>query len=364
MKRREHWPSHARKLRKKAEERISDGKYPESEIEDAERIPDAYSKAFALAEIYLRLCKAGMDGREVWEKALSTSQKIYPEWKREEILERMVSIGVRCGVDVSSFPDMLNERELRMKLLSKIIRLCDENGMERLWKLWMDRDEKDRYEMLRMMVHNGLPVERAIEMASELSEERVEMIVRYAEGRKDGKEREKEAIDIAPLKEGKAKFTMALYNTYKGKAGEVHYRSISRASALCYAFDLNLMLVNFPFRSAEECVERTVRNTRIGDGSEYLRELHRAGRFEIHESVDEIEGTIVATTPHPDPEKALDISEIRDGMVFLLGLGHDGLPKRILDDAEHHLEFTGKGASLETCTAMGVLACLLGSRLK
>ncbi len=364
MKRREHWPSYARRLRKKAEEQISAGKYPENEIEKSMEIPDSYSRAFALAEIYLRLCKAGMDGGGVWQKAISAAQKISPEWKREEILERMVSIGVRCNIDVSSFPDMLNERELRMKLLSKIIRLSDENEMETLWKLWENREEKDRYELLRMMVHNGLPIERAVEMASELSEERVEMIKRYAEGRKEAKKREKESIEVHPLNDGKAKFTMALYNTYKGKAGEVHYRSISRASALCYAFDLNLMLVNFPFRSAEECVERTVSNTRIGDGSEYLRELHRAGRFEIHESVDEIEGIIVATTPHPDPEKALDISEIRDGMVFLLGLGHDGLPKRILEGAQYHMEFTGKGASLETCTAMGVLACLLGSKLK
>jgi hypothetical protein len=56
--------------------------------------------------------------------------------------------------------------------------------------------------------------------------------------------------------------------------------------------------------------------------------------------------------------------EIEEGMVFLMGLGHDGLPEKVLENARHHLEFTGKRASLETCTAMGVLAYVLHIRRK
>ena len=130
------------------------------------------------------------------------------------------------------------------------------------------------------------------------------------------------------------------------------------------AVNLNLALIGFPFRSEKECVERTLSSTRIGDGAEYLKELHRAGRFCICSDVSEVDGEPVATTPNPSPKKEISLKEVREGMVFLLGLGHDGLPKRILDEAKYHLEFTGKRASLETCTAMGVLASMLHLRRK
>ncbi len=357
-----HWPSYARRLRKRAGERISSGEYPEEEIEKAMDIPDPYSRAFAITEIWYRLKVRGMPENDLWERAMEIASQIEPEWKKEEILEKMASKGIKAGKDVSSLPDMLEERELRMKLISKIIRLSDVENMDILWSIWSEKEEKERYEILRMMVHDGLSLEKALHMAAELSDERVEMIKRYAEGRGERKKKSERRVKIAPLGDFKPKYTIALYNTYKGKADDIHFRSIARASALCYAFDLNLALIRFPFKSAEDCVERSLSSTRIGDGAEYLKELHRAGRLFLYDSIDSMNGEIVATTPYPSPDKEIKIEDIREGMVFLLGLGHEGLPKNVLERADFHLEFTGKRASLETCTAMGVLAYMLGVR--
>jgi hypothetical protein len=39
-----------------------------------------------------------------------------------------------------------------------------------------------------------------------------------------------------------------------------------------------------------------------------------------------------------------------------MGLGSKGLPARLLREAPFHLELTGRNVSMETATAMGVLA--------
>ena len=361
----EHWPSYARRLRKGASEVIARGEFPDREVELAIGIPDAYSRAFALSSIFRELCDAGMDGNNIWEMALKSAADIEPEWKREEILERMASWGMKCGKDVNILPDMINDRELRMKLLSKLVRISDEKNMLNIWEKWSGRPEKDRYELLRMMVHNGFPGEMAVEMAGEISDERKEMMRKYVEGGgKPEKNGVRKEADVPALTGPEPAFTLALYNTYRGKASDIHFRSISRAAALSYAFDLKLALIGFPFSSEDECVERTISSTRIGDGSEYLKELHRSGRFSLHRDISELDGALVATTPNPSADKEMGLRELQEGMVFLMGLGHDGLPEKALKMAEYHLEFTGKRASLETCTAMGVLASMLYLRRK
>ncbi len=365
MKGKTHWPSYARRLKKEAAGEIGSGRYPERSVEKAMDIPDAYSRTLALATLFRDVCSAGMDGSALWNPILASASDIGTEWKREELLEKIASWGMKCGKDVNALPDMLDSREMRMKLLSRVVRLSDEGNMISLWELWSGRSDKDRYELLRMMVHNGFPADRAVELAEELGEERVEMLKRYTGGN-DGngrnRENEGEMPDIPELSGPEPPFTMALYNTYRGKASEVHYRSISRAAALCYAFDLKLALIGFPFGSAEECVERTVARTRIGDGSEYLRAIMKAGRLAMYGKISDIPGKIVATTPYPDPEKSIGTDDLSYGMIFLMGLGHDGLPGNVLESAAYHLEFTGRNASLETCTAMGVLAHMLHIR--
>jgi len=51
---------------------------------------------------------------------------------------------------------------------------------------------------------------------------------------------------------------------------------------------------------------------------------------------------------------------------LLVGLGHKGLPRELFARARYHLDITGQGIPLETCTAIGavpaVLAALVGKK--
>ncbi len=368
-KERVHWPSYTRRLRKNAEKSLEEGRYPEEEIRLALSVPEPYYRSYALSEIALRLHGKGMKYEDVWEKAVRSAEEIEPEWKKEEMLEKLASIGHRCSTDIFSLPSMLTEKEMRMKLVSKIARLVrgDDGHLAKLWERSGESGDSERYEILRILVHHGLSESLTGKFMENLSDEKKELLREYMRrGRGNRKDRKREKRESAgrvePLKGPEPAFTMALYNTYRGKADENHYRNIARAAALCYAFDINLALIGFPFEDAEECAERTVKNTRVGKGGEYLRELEKAGRFVLYPNIDSIEGKIVATSSHPDPKKTIKPGDIAGKTTFVLGLGHQGLPASVMRRADFHLEFTGKGASLETCTAMGVLAYILGKR--
>jgi hypothetical protein len=72
-------------------------------------------------------------------------------------------------------------------------------------------------------------------------------------------------------------------------------------------------------------------------------------------------GTVVATTSKPSDGRAVDpewaAGELLGGrsLCMLFGLGPRGLPRDVIDLARHHLEVTGRGVALETCTALGAV---------
>jgi hypothetical protein len=61
-----------------------------------------------------------------------------------------------------------------------------------------------------------------------------------------------------------------------------------------------------------------------------------------------------------------DVKQSGGSYLLLVGLGHKGLPKELFGRARYHLDITGQGIPLETCTAIGavpaVLAVLVGER--
>ncbi len=153
-----------------------------------------------------------------------------------------------------------------------------------------------------------------------------------------------------------------LVNTYdKLKLHEIHLRSIARAIPLCYAYDFHLALYEFPFwRNVREVVEDVVNYTTIGDPS-YAYTLLEGNRIHLIDSFPAHFGDLIATTPNPDRKKALSFEEMvrvisERSTTFLIGLGRRGLPKDLMERARYHFEATGRGVSLETCTAMGVVA--------
>ncbi len=157
---------------------------------------------------------------------------------------------------------------------------------------------------------------------------------------------------------------LALYNTYEKKLGQAHIRSIARAAPLCWAYDLDLGIFNFPIKDKKDLITEVIQDTSVGRGGSYLKNLDESSRIFIQPDIRSKDlGKIIATTSHPNQNKIItikDIVNLKGRNCFLLGLGKLGLSKDILDHADYHLEFTQKGIPLETCSAMGILAHILG----
>lgn len=162
-----------------------------------------------------------------------------------------------------------------------------------------------------------------------------------------------------------ARHVFALVDAYEGQLGEVQLRAIGRAAPLCWAFGLDLALVAFPAKSVEEVVAKAGRSTGIGEGAGYIEKLAAAGRILLlADQPAAAPGFLVATTPKPDPNKAGDFAAClaraktagTPALTVLVGLGPKGLPGAWMRAAPAHLELTGENVSLETATAMGIIA--------
>jgi len=168
--------------------------------------------------------------------------------------------------------------------------------------------------------------------------------------------------------------TIGIVNTYdKIKLHEAHYRSIARAAPVAYAFGFNLAFFDYPFKmSAEELMNFVKDKTTIGSSGKYLEELFRAGRFFVFDLPEKgfqpQYGATVATTSHPAKDKAISVDSLTElvnkkkSFLFLIGLGHKGLPQELFELAQYHLDITGKGISLETCTAIGAVPSIIAGR--
>ncbi|MCX9084101.1 MAG: DUF531 domain-containing protein [Candidatus Methanoperedens sp.] len=175
--------------------------------------------------------------------------------------------------------------------------------------------------------------------------------------------------------------TLGIVNTYdKIKIHEAHYRSIARAAPIAYAFGFNLALFDYPFKlSSEELVDFVIDRTTIGSSGKYLVELFSSGRFHVFDLPEKgfqpQFGSPVVTTSKPHNKKEINISTLTENIIrkksflFLIGLGHKGLPHELFEIAQYHLDITSKGVSLETCTAIGavpalIFGCLENNKIK
>ena len=161
--------------------------------------------------------------------------------------------------------------------------------------------------------------------------------------------------------------TLALYNTYdKRRLHEAHLRAIARAGPIAHAYGFHLALVGFPLEGKPlDVVGEISGHTTIGEGGKYLIELAERNAFHLLEfpgkGFPPQFGTVVASTRKPSPEKSVTPLEIAEralrgeSFLLLVGLGRHGLPKETFKLARHHMDVTGKGISLETCTAIGAI---------
>ncbi|MDV3103852.1 DUF531 domain-containing protein [Thermococcus waiotapuensis] len=161
--------------------------------------------------------------------------------------------------------------------------------------------------------------------------------------------------------------TLALYNTYDTRRlHEAHLRAIARAGPIAYAFDFHLALVGFPLEGKPlDVAEKIAGNTTVGRGGKYLVELARNNKFHLlyfpRGGFPPQFGTPVATTRKPSEGKKITPLEVArravsgESFMLLVGLGRRGLPEEIFKLTQYHMDITGRGVSLETCTAIGAI---------
>jgi len=160
---------------------------------------------------------------------------------------------------------------------------------------------------------------------------------------------------------------LALHDTYQGKLSSAHVRMIARAAPLCIAYDIDLALLDFPIKDLDSLVRMVSANTNVGKGGRYLRELFVQNRVMLIDDPNEA-GMAIATTSRPEKAKSISLKEAARmaqdhptrRMCVIMGLGRNGLPKKLLADISHHAEVTGSNVPLETSTAMGIIAQMIG----
>ena len=168
--------------------------------------------------------------------------------------------------------------------------------------------------------------------------------------------------------------TIGLYNSYDPvKFHESHRRSLARAGPLALAFDCNLATFGFPYDSElstpAEIAQWISTTTSIGESGGYLIELAQKGRFSAFDfpkkGFPPQLGEVVVTTRKPVAAKKVTASDVRSlvgagrSVLLVFGLGPRGLPSEIFDMSPRHLDITGRGLSLETCTALGAVIALI-----
>jgi len=172
------------------------------------------------------------------------------------------------------------------------------------------------------------------------------------------------------------RLTIGLYNSYDPvKFHESHRRALARAGPLALAFDCNLATFGFPYdkelSTPVEIADWVSTTTSIGESGSYLIALANKGRFSVFDfpgkGFPPQLGEAIITTRKPEKTKVVAASQVRDMLksgrsaVLLFGLGPRGLPKELFEMSQKHLDITGRGLSLETCTALGaVIGSLLG----
>ncbi len=168
--------------------------------------------------------------------------------------------------------------------------------------------------------------------------------------------------------------TIGLYNSYDPvKFHESHRRSLARAGPLALAFDCNLATFGFPYDkeidTPAEIAQWISTTTSIGESGRYLVELSEKGRFTAFDfpkkGFPPQLGEVIVTTRKPASSKRVAPADVRSlvasgrSVLVVFGLGPRGLPSDVFDMSTRHLDITGRGLSLETCTALGAVVALL-----
>ena len=175
------------------------------------------------------------------------------------------------------------------------------------------------------------------------------------------------------------RLTLGLYNSYDPKRlREAHRRALARVGPLALAFDANIATFGFPFpddlRTPVEVAEWLSTTTSIGKDGGYMLDVANAGRFHTFpypgRGFPPQLGDVVLTTSRPEDGRSVTIDDVvarlRSGrsVTVLFGLGPHGVPSKVHRMCAEHMDVTGRGLSMETCTAMGAVAAVIGTSIR
>lgn len=182
--------------------------------------------------------------------------------------------------------------------------------------------------------------------------------------------------------------TLGLYNSYDPQRfAEAHRRALARAGAVASAFDTNLATFGFPFSDLAHQVGEELdvghpaqlarwvaQSTTIGKSGRYFIEIAEAGRFHVEalpkKGFPPQYGQTVLATSRVGPDANAKTQQLADelasgqSLLLVVGLGPHGFPRKIEQHAHALWDLTGKGVSMETCTALGAAPAILNAHLE
>jgi hypothetical protein len=150
---------------------------------------------------------------------------------------------------------------------------------------------------------------------------------------------------------------IGLVDTYEGAIGTAHLRALARLAGVAHGFGLDIALIGWPAQDLAELCERAEKESGTA-GVNHLMGLLAEDRIlgiSVEDALEGAAGHPIATT-HQPAGGSVDLSTYDASLCLLMGLGRQGLPKRVLEGCADQFELTGIGASLETAVAMGAIA--------
>jgi hypothetical protein len=332
-------------------------------------------------------------GVKYFDIAFSEIDKISDNDEKLEVLKYIADISIKANIfnfdnliskDIG-FKDIYYEAKYLIHLAGTIAKSDTEKAIN-LFNLILEKieDIKDLKKKIKILLNIGIGLKKAgsdkantvfnsiEQLLNEFSEDERNFFEKKLESIKnkiDTSSTDKNIVVKNSLQSGDIKNLdnplLGLYNTYEKKLGQSHIRTIARAAPLCFAYNLDLGIFNYPIKNSNELIKKIIEDTSLGEGGKLLFNLSKSKRLVVLNEINKEElGIIVATTPNPNPDKKIEIENIvtlPEKKCFLIGIGKLGLPKTVLDKADYHLDFTNKEVSLETCTAIGILAYILGT---
>ncbi|WP_457555590.1 DUF531 family protein [Candidatus Pyrohabitans sp.] len=380
--RRHHIPSYSRGLKRVFRRYLGKTDNFDIIVHAALRIPDSYYSAEVISYIAARGALEGLSHcRNYFPLALKKVEEVPQEWRRAELLEEIARRIGRAGGDLDELFNhtvRLQDERHYYRVMKRVAGAYMYSGMlEKLIAQISRLKGKRRRQAFKILALHAEKMNMQEKLLQSLRSGEDSALVReYLKRRKRAprrgsrRRRTQGRVPVSPGIRGMERFALGLYNTYRGSIKTAQLRAVARAAPLCHAYGMKLVLLGFHTEDPEELIERVSVESRISGCATYLKLLREAGHLLVFSHPGDGflpgAGELVAATPEPQEGKRISLEELvhlKRDVCIVMGLGRRGLPGRFLETVERHVELTGHGIPLETCTVMGIICERLRSNL-